>query len=70
MMTLNEMHDLLSRGYYSDDEILTPFAQHIEQMTKNNHENALLELDDILWPELNNAEREIWLIVFLGLLCR
>ena len=68
MMSLNEMRNLLSRGYYSDDEILTPFVQYIEQATKDSREDAIQDLDNILWPELSNAEKEIWLIVFAGLL--
>lgn len=68
MMSLNEMRNLLSRGYYSDDEILTPFVHYIELVTKDSREDAIRDLNNLLWPELDNAEKEIWLIVFSGLL--
>ena len=69
MMTMTQIHDLLSRGYYSDDEILTPFVRFIEQIPQDERYDAIQELDDRVWSELDCDEQEVWLVVFSGLLC-
>ena len=68
-MTMTEIHDLLSRGYYSDDEVMAPFIRYIKQFPRRDRYAAVQELDDMVWPELDCGEQETWLIVFSGLLC-
>ena len=69
MMTMTQIHDLLSRGYYSDEEILAPFITSFKQIPEDERYDVLQDLDDRVWPELDSGEQEVWLIVFSGLMC-